>query len=66
MLVRKLLRGQGHLDPTTVVLASFCYSCALDVLMHCAHIILTAMLDTVFSLACRSDANDALLSHLVH
>lgn len=66
MPVRKLLRGQGHLELTTVVLASFCYSFALDVLMHCAQIILTALPDIIFTLACKSDANDALLSHLVH
>ena len=64
--MRKLLRGQGHLEITTVVLASFYYSCALHVLLHCAQIIITALSDIIFTLACKSDANDALLSHVVH
>ena len=34
--------------------------------MHCAQIIITALPDIISTLACKSDVNDALLSHVVH
>lgn len=63
--VRKLLCGQDHLEFTTVVVMSFFCSYALHVFMHCEQISFAELPDILLTLACKSDVNNALPSHLV-